>query len=180
MVFCCLPAPRPLSSPSRSAPAGRDPPIRPPRGPAFRLKAGEGLPPKTGEDCGPLKAACRQGAGRAAPGSPLPAPAPRAPRPCPAPRAKLTSRPRVRPNHTPRARPEPAPLGLGPGTAAGRKPSPPTSPHRPLPPPLSPPRTPEQRREGAAGGACLAPAPRNERNGRGARSPQLSRRFCAR
>lgn len=45
LMVCFLPVSRPLLSLS-VGPASRDPPIRPLRGPAFRLKADEGLQPK--------------------------------------------------------------------------------------------------------------------------------------
>lgn len=75
LVVCFLPVSRPLLSLS-VGPAGRDPPMRPLRGPDFRLEADEGLQPKIWEDCVPLKASCRQWAGREAPGSPLLRPLP--------------------------------------------------------------------------------------------------------
>lgn len=171
MVFRFLPAPRPPSSASCSAPAGRDPPIRPPRGPACRLKAGEGLPPKTGEDCAPLKAASVRGPGEklgAAPSLALPPPLRPPPLPCP---ARETDKPAAGQTQSHAARAARArPLGLGPGTGWS-KPSPPSS---PVAPPTSPLPAPNPR--AAAGGVAGARAgsrARDGRNGPGARSAGL-------
>lgn len=90
----------------------------------------------------PLKASCRQWAGREAPGSPLLRPLPSL-LPAPPPRAKLTSRLRVRPNHTPLGGPKPAPASLSPRMRTPGRTSPPATPH--LPTPLLPPRPPNPR-----------------------------------
>lgn len=127
LVACLLPVSRPLLSLS-VGPAGRDPPMRPLPGPDFRLEADEGLQPKIWEDSVPLKASCRQWAGREAPGSPLLRPLPS--------RAPLTPGETDEPaegqtqSRVSRAARGPPPSRC-PGIGTPGKPSPPTSPHLP-------------------------------------------------
>lgn len=150
----CL-SPPPLA---RARPRRPGPSIRPLWGPAFRLKADEGLQTKIGEDCVPLKASCRQWAGREAPGSPLPRPRPARAPPPPAPRE--TDKPAAGPtqshaSRTARARPVlagPQDRNSGQAQPTYQPPSAPCS------PPSSPAGAPEKKWEGVTGDACLAPA----------------------
>lgn len=127
----------------------------------------------------PLKASCRQWAGRAAPGSPLLRPLPSL-LPAPPPRAKLTSRLRVRPNHTPLGGPKPAPASLSPRMRTPGRPSPPATPR--LPTPLLPPRPPNPREKNGrelCGTRAWLQHFGNERNCRRApEHPEFSRSFC--
>lgn len=155
LMVCFLPVSRPLLSLS-IGPAGRDPPIRPLRGPAFRLTADEGLQPKIWEACVPLKASCRQWAGREALGSPLPRPL----RSC----APLTPGETDKPaegqtqSHASRAAPSPPPSPLPKNQVSwlAQPTNHPPSPHST--PPSSPTQIPEKKWEGVMGDACLAPA----------------------
>ena len=154
LMVCFLPVSRPLLSLS-VGPAGRDPPIRPLRGPAFRLTADEGLQPKIWEDCVPLKASCRQWAGREAAGSPLPRPLPS--------RAPLTRGETDKPSEgqtqsrASRAAPSPPPFPR-PENQVSPQAQPTNHPPRPTPfLPSSPSQVPEKKWEGVTGDACLAP-----------------------
>lgn len=177
LMVCFLPVSRPLLSLS-VGPAGRDPPICPLRGPAFRLTADEGLQPKIWEDCVPLKASCRQWAGREAPGSPLPRPLPS--------RAPLTRDEIDKPaegqtqSHASRAAPSPPPLPL-PENQVSPQAQPtnhPPSPHSPFLPPLLPKSRRRNGRELRGTRAWLQHFG-NERNCRRApESTEFSRSFC--
>lgn len=144
---CVSPPPLPLGWPRRPGPS--DPSSA---GLSFRLRADEGLQPKTWADCAPLKAAGRQWAGRSAPGSPLPRPlgsrAPRTP-------AKLTSRPRVGPNHTPLGQPRARPPLPRPRNPDSRQAQPTTPLLSSL---VSYPNPREKKWEGVTRDACLATA----------------------
>lgn len=168
---CLSPPPLPL---------GGDPPICPLPGPAFRLKADEGFQPKSREHSVPLKASCRQWAGREALGSPLlrpllSVPSLRTPHPGQTDkRAEGPSQSHAAPR--PRARPSPLPRN---GDLC--RPSPPAPPPQ-FPtarlPPLLPKSPRRSGRELDGTRACLLHFG-NERNCR--RAPEhteFSRRFC--
>lgn len=177
-MVCFLPVSCPLLSLS-VGPAGRDPPIRPLRGPAFRLKADEGLQPKICEDCVPLKASCRLWAGREALGSPLLRPLPSG--------APLTPGETDKPaegqtqSHASRAAPSPPP-SLLPKNQVSLQAQPTNHPPPHLPPPPLPlllPKSPRRNGRELRGTRAWLQHFGNERNCRRApESTEFSRSFC--
>lgn len=156
---CLSPPPLPLFCPSLE-------PLRPVPGPAFRLRADEGLQPKRREQCVPLKASCRQWAGREAQGSPLlrPLPPPCSTTPQPAPSPGQTDKQAAgRTQSHASGASEPAPsLSLSPLCRRIRTLCRPSLP-RPPPTSHSSPSllfcaNPQKKWEGVTRNACLAPA----------------------